>query len=188
MQRTGDRCLVLYDKATQHHSETFRMARWKWEAQRNAIIAGKNTCGYDWVNHRVADIPGAFDGDKVVIGLDWYKTCTPLLQSGSFWAPTPLFVQQLRDISTEHPVQFVIVSFSGYQGIVQELPLEHAAMESKRGKDCLTGAFLCPSFLSSCYPGWKPGTWQSLKQPPNLKRRECPCHGLLIRYRWIQRW
>ena len=32
------------------------------------------------------------------------------------------------------------------------------------------------------------GWWQSLKQPPNLKRRECPCHGLFIRYRWIQRW
>lgn len=53
--------------------------------------------GYDWVNHRVADIPGAFDNDKIVIGLDWYKTCTPLLQNGSFWAPTPLVVQQLRD-------------------------------------------------------------------------------------------
>lgn len=36
--------------------------------------------GFDWVNHRVADITGAFDDNKVTIGLDWYKTCTPLLQ------------------------------------------------------------------------------------------------------------
>lgn len=39
-----------------------------------------------------------------------------MLQGDSFWAPTPLFVQPLRDISEEHPVQFAIVSFSGYQG------------------------------------------------------------------------
>ena len=57
----------------------------------------------------MTEIPGAFDDDLITVGIDWYKTCTPLLLEGSFWAPTPLFIQQ-------HPVQFVIVSFSGWTG------------------------------------------------------------------------
>lgn len=63
-----------------------------------------------------ANIPGSFDSSKIVVGLDWYKTCTPLLLPGSFWAPTPLFVQQLTDLTTQYPIQFVVVSFSGYAG------------------------------------------------------------------------
>ena len=72
--------------------------------------------GYDWWNHAVTEIPGAFDNNRITIGIDWYKTCTPLLLEISFWAPTPLFVQQLREISEDNPVQFAIVSFSGFGG------------------------------------------------------------------------
>ena len=65
--------------------------------------------GFNWGNHAVTEIPNTFDDDR-------YKTCTPLLLAGSFWAPTPLFIQQLREISEDYPVQFVIVSFSGWSG------------------------------------------------------------------------
>lgn len=67
----------------------------------------------------MTSIPGAYDGSKIVIGIDWYKTCTPLLLPGSFWAPTPLFGQQLKDLARDYPVQFIIVSFSGHAGCDQ---------------------------------------------------------------------
>ena len=73
--------------------------------------------GYNWGNHAVTEIPNAFDDERITVGIDWHKTCTPLLLNGSFWAPTPLFAQQLREISQEYPVQFVIVSFSGWTGL-----------------------------------------------------------------------
>ena len=73
--------------------------------------------GYNWGNHAVTEIPNTFDDDLITIGIDWHKTCTPLLLNGSFWAPTPLFAQQLREISQDYPVQFVIVSFSGWTGL-----------------------------------------------------------------------
>jgi len=73
--------------------------------------------GYNWGNHAVTEIPHAFDDNLITIGIDWRKTCTPLLLNGSFWAPTPLFAQQLREISQDYPVQFVIVSFSGWTGL-----------------------------------------------------------------------
>ena len=73
--------------------------------------------GYNWGNHAVTEIPHAFDDNLITIGIDWHKTCTPLLLNGSFWAPTPLFAQQLREISQDYPVQFVIVSFSGWTGL-----------------------------------------------------------------------
>ena len=73
--------------------------------------------GYNWGNHAVTEIPNTFDDDLITIGIDWHKTCTPLLLNGSFWAPTPLFAQQLREISQDYPVQFVIASFSGWTGL-----------------------------------------------------------------------
>ena len=73
--------------------------------------------GFNWGNHAVTEIPNAFDDDRITVGIDWHKTCTPLLLNGSFWAPTPLFIQQLREISQDYPVQFVIVSFSGWTGL-----------------------------------------------------------------------
>ena len=73
--------------------------------------------GYNWGNHAVTEIPHAYDDNLITIGIDWHKTCTPLLLNGSFWAPTPLFAQQLREISEDYPVQFVIVSFSGWTGL-----------------------------------------------------------------------
>ena len=73
--------------------------------------------GYNWKCHAVTEIPNAFDDHRITIGIDWDKTCTPLLLDGSFWAPTPLFAQQLREISEDYPVQFVIVSFSGWTGL-----------------------------------------------------------------------
>ena len=73
--------------------------------------------GYNWKCHAVTEIPNAFDDRRITIGIDWHKTCTPLLLDGSFWAPTPLFAQQLREISEDYPVQFVIVSFSGWTGL-----------------------------------------------------------------------
>ena len=73
--------------------------------------------GYNWGNHAVTEIPNTFDDNRITVGIDWHKTCTPLLLNGSFWAPTPLFAQQLREISQDYPVQFVIVSFSGWTGL-----------------------------------------------------------------------
>eukprot|EP00434_Breviolum_minutum_P045073 symbB.v1.2.040336.t1/scaffold7155.1/size12999/1 len=73
--------------------------------------------GYNWMCHAVTEIPHAYDDHRITIGIDWHKTCTPLLLDGSFWAPTPLFAQQLREISEDYPVQFVIVSFSGWTGL-----------------------------------------------------------------------
>ena len=73
--------------------------------------------GYNWGNHAVTEIPHAYDDHRITIGIDWHKTRTPLLLDGSFWAPTPLFAQQLREISEDYPVQFVIVSFSGWTGL-----------------------------------------------------------------------
>ena len=69
----------------------------------------------------MTEIPGAYREDRITVGIDWYKTCTPLLLEGSFWAPTPLFAQQLREISEDNPVQFVIVSFSGWTGLDRAL-------------------------------------------------------------------
>ena len=50
-----DRCLVLCDKATQHHSEIYERVRAKWELQHNAIIVH----GQSSTTHGIS-IPGGW--------------------------------------------------------------------------------------------------------------------------------
>ena len=78
-----------------------------------------NRHGSDYRTHCAGTFPGVHDDNRIVIAIDWYKTITPLLLHKSFWAPTPLFAQQLKDLSSDYPVQFIIISFSGFQGVEQ---------------------------------------------------------------------
>ena len=72
--------------------------------------------GFNWGNHAVTEIPGAFDDELITVGIDWYKTCILHYSWKAHFGPQRLCSSSSCEISEDNPVQFVIVSFSGWSG------------------------------------------------------------------------